>query len=659
MNLPSTMTATEQPKQVDHLEVGQWFWVKGDEQRDRDYPAIDAPTKEYTWLGCIEHVGSNYVQLREPESERSHGEYTRVHFDNVDELLSWEPEPKSVISKTLSHYQIKVNHLMNEVKAVTARLGVSRTALTDQVGQGSGTDLAILSEEADPNIHKQALIKAKDETLPELFEDIKIANGAVAKWMSAELTPLKIEAGELHGVIGQIEKRIFNISLYAGLTEEVVQVREGEQGAYDDKIHLMQRMMYMDEECLVDYKAGGMDMRNLSEFDEWLSKPDNLERCLPFTKCVALFQVRRKRKEREADSNAQAYINIQLAKEDGLTFMYIRNGENLYRLSTDIDFDEKMFPDTGTFDLNEPMMASTWSGGAKNFLMPVREWEILKAEQQKKEREAKAWRKANPQKKWEKANPNKSWHHYAYPSGTRNGFRKDMHDYKPFDSTNVYYDDIMDDMHEQMERFNRVALILQGVLDRSPVLHPHPKAETWKPEGFELIFKLVYDATMVLTYGEAPSFEEYREVVNALSDADSVFIGQDDFWQRKEAIKENNRRDNNWRDRSEYRPERYSPHGNDGPGFTANPAKWHHRVNKATFTWQRERQDWRSDRYGEMVNCNLVVHLDELFNVSGYKPGDYKQFYRDPRTRRDYLKWAPFLLGAEDYYAGLEKEKQK
>lgn len=41
---------------------------------------------------------------------------------------------------------------------------------------------------------------------------------------------------------------------------------------------------------------------------------------------------------------------------------------------------------------------------------------------------------------------------------------------------------------------------------------------------------------------------------------------------------------------------------------------------------------------------------DQLLNVSGYKPGDYLQFFRDHRTRQEYLKWAFLLLTAEDYY---------
>jgi hypothetical protein len=47
-----------------------------------------------------------------------------------------------------------------------------------------------------------------------------------------------------------------------------------------------------------------------------------------------------------------------------------------------------------------------------------------------------------------------------------------------------------------------------------------------------------------------------------------------------------------------------------------------------------------------------VGTADRLLNLDTYQPGDYKQFYADPRTRADYLEWAPYLLRAEDFKAG-------
>ena len=59
-----------------------------------------------------------------------------------------------------------------------------------------------------------------------------------------------------------------------------------------------------------------------------------------------------------------------------------------------------------------------------------------------------------------------------------------------------------------------------------------------------------------------------------------------------------------------------------------------------------------------MVRATIKLPLDKLFNVSAYKPGDFKQFFKDPRTRARYLEWAPMLLSAEEFHAGNLKVTQ-
>lgn len=68
------------------------------------------------------------------------------------------------------------------------------------------------------------------------------------------------------------------------------------------------------------------------------------------------------------------------------------------------------------------------------------------------------------------------------------------------------------------------------------------------------------------------------------------------------------------------------------------------------FTWMRERRSGE-DRWDSKIRATVTVPFDRLFNISAYRPGDYKVFFKDPRTRERYLKWAPMLIAAENYYA--------
>jgi hypothetical protein len=83
-------------------------------------------------------------------------------------------------------------------------------------------------------------------------------------------------------------------------------------------------------------------------------------------------------------------------------------------------------------------------------------------------------------------------------------------------------------------------------------------------------------------------------------------------------------------------------------------AEWKGRSKKAVFKWARDRQtwSWSSNRNGRDIPCSITVPVDKLLNVSAYRPGDFKRFFEDPRTRREYLEWAHLMLAAEDYHAG-------
>ena len=65
---------------------------------------------------------------------------------------------------------------------------------------------------------------------------------------------------------------LYNVDLYAGLSEQVKQIGKGKPAHIDEPLHVRQRMLYMDEECLPFYQAGGMKFDSIREFDRWLTR---------------------------------------------------------------------------------------------------------------------------------------------------------------------------------------------------------------------------------------------------------------------------------------------------------------------------------------------------------------------------------------------------
>jgi hypothetical protein len=202
--------------------------------------------------------------------------------------------------------------------------------------------------------------------------------------------------------------------------------------------------------------------------------------------------------------------------------------------------------------------------------------------------------------------------------------------------------------------------VLQGLLDRSTVFKPHPPWRLWDEGGFKQAIALVYDDTRALVPGAAPDFLAYQAALNSKLEPGSITVGQDDFWARREAAKESQRMDNNWRtSKRDWRPTHHRPEGDPGPGKLARVARVSGKgAPRCMFEWTRKKrsESWRDD--AALLPCTVTVPASKLLNVSAYKPGDFHKFFDDPRTRADYLEWAPMLLEAEEYHAGNREVRE-
>jgi len=611
------------------IQIGQWYWAIGEKGK-------------MDWFVCVVEIGSNYIRVESPD-----GGYERIHENDFEKQAKLEADPEAVIRGRTDFYKETVRAKLGQIKELTAKLGIQPRD-SSAAPKSESRELSTFNAMPDLKKYKKELIQAKEKTLPKLFEEVAKAHERLTVWMSAKVLPMKAMCSGLEEAIEKINDRVFNVSLYAGLTEEVEQISKGKPADTAEKLKLFQRMCFMDEECLVNYRHGGMEFNDIEDFDKWISELENRDRILPWPRCMVAFRVRRNTKNRHYDGTLScAMINFNLEQADKTTFMYIRNGDQLYRMTCDFEFDDHVFPSPSQVDFTEPMMAKERCDSVED-LITKRHWEDLCRKWNEKKRLHDAWEKEN-----EGHHPSKSNPHWI------SSFDDPTRDYQPFNKSSVYYDDMEKKVETQLKYYNRIALIVQGLFDRSEVLHPHKPARLWSPGGMEEVVELVYDGAGSIHYQDPPDFEEYRKKVNLTMGNGSMTIGQQEAFEIREAKKYNERY--GWRS-SNYHPERYTPSGNDGPGFVAEIVEWT-KTRKATFRWTRERQTsdyYSGKRYGDPIPTSMQVDGDLLFNVNGYTPGDFKQFYQDPRSRAKYLQWAPLLLSAEEWHAGnINKETGK
>jgi hypothetical protein len=632
---------------VEQPAIGDWFHVTGNE-----YSSEEKKNVKVERLRCVTHVGSNYVELTGVG-----GAYCRVHYDEFDARCRPEPDAKKVIEGEIDRWRGEAGRLMGQVRELTSKLAV---APRGELPERSETAALVLHSGAQSmGDYKEALIKARDVDLPALFKEIKKANEQMGLWMSAQLIPMEAQAEGLKGSIAAIKSRVHNVELYAGLVEEVVEIRGGEPAAIDERVRLMQRRHYMDEECLAHYEVGGMEFKDIDAFDQWIARDDNFRRILPFPRCAVALRVRRRELDREWVDLSSFIRMTELRALDKTTFLYLRNGDRLHALRTEIDFGAKLFPDLDNYALASGGVL--WAEGARsgaNWIKGVitdaahrglvEDRRAAKVELKKAKRERKGCR--GPKTKIDELNQllhDAEWRVRDYDSA--------LGSYERFTPDSVYFDDIAEYVSERMAEHNRLVLVLQGLFDRSPVFHPHPVRQLWTREGYEASVELVYDDARALTPGDAPDFEAYRARLNADLKIGSVTVGQHRAWVAHETKKENDRRSRSWRySRQDRELTHFTPEGDPGPGELAAVRSISRDKSLCTFEWQRKRlrSKWRYEFGSREIAARFSCPSSELLNVSAYQPGDFKVFFNDPRTRADYLQWAPLLLEAEEYHAG-------
>lgn len=141
--------------------------------------------------------------------------------------------------------------------------------------------------------------------------------------------------------VERIMRVIRVIELYLGIEEDLFQLQKGMEADISEPLTLRQQVLFMDEEVgILDDQ--GLDWTNIGEFDEWLLKDKHYEILLPEKRSIVVFKPRRHAK-RYYDAYDRTYEDKDPRNKQ--PYFLIRNGENLYRISSDkMTVPERLFP---------------------------------------------------------------------------------------------------------------------------------------------------------------------------------------------------------------------------------------------------------------------------------------------------------------------------
>lgn len=569
------------------VRVGGWHWVT----------YKDWEGKEVTDLMCVSHIGSNFVEFTIYDNE--HTQSVNVHFNEFFESCKEEPNWIGVLNQRVIEAQNKMQAGMKRLADRAKSLYLLKDK--EQATPESPEEVLPSTFVTDPSEYKNELVKAKDEEFPAIEKEIKEASEQLAIQTKNKYLPSQLQMAVLKDGIADIEDKIFTVELYVGFKEQVKQIKQGKPAPPETSITIRQLLLYMDEETLFDYDQGGMNFENLKQFDEWIVKKANLNRILPEERGIVALRVRRQEKDYGpvltiGDAFAHAYWH----KKDMKTYLLIRNGKNVYRIASDLEFTPR--------------------------LIPLKD-EILGKQSFKKEHEY-----------WSEDDP--------FPFGER------KKRYEEITPDHMDYDEFLLEEIKKIQQYNRIMLIIQGLIDRSSVFDPMPRINIMNLKEATQWINIIRDEETL----PAPKldWEEYRNQLNkSIRKGKMVYASYDKFryigWSDKKkcvfsahgfyrvrSIK---------RDRSEIEvtePEAYSMNSYESDGWN---------------TYGRYRGGEPS---GRTAHC--WIPMKNIFNVSDYTVGDYKMFLCNRAAQGKYLEWASWLLKAEDFALGkakIEKDQKQ
>jgi hypothetical protein len=551
---------------LDDIQIGDWYWVKEDGEDDPE-------------LFCVTDIGSNCVHFRR---ERENGNsWMRVHFDEFEDYCTHEPNWEAI-------FQNRIAEIKTEIKQATAELiaeGKKLSLITRQSHEQTDNPsmLPAVATRA-PEQYKADLVAFKEDKMPAIQKRIEELSTEYAVLNKQIALPDLVRLTAVKKSLSTVEDRIFNVELYCGLLETVKQIASGAPAPMDEPVCIRQQLLYMDEETLFDYDTGGMDFERLGDFDRWVVAPGTRSRILPEPKGVVAFRVRRKDKQYDTPRDLlEMWGQIYKHMANRQTYLLIRNGENVYRIATEIDFSPRLIP----------------------FQDEIGEKQFLK------------FSRFNREKEPEVITPD-----------------------------SVYFDDHVAKMDRLIKQYNRIFIFIQGLLDRTPVFHPHPGIRLFEPGQIDLWVRCIRDEETALP-NETISWEAYRDQLNKTV------------------------RKGNWV-WSQWYPDGYGEYRNGYKHFNVLEQEVVGRPRLCeVVSVKRDRSQvkirWETDRWGygywdldewqpggyDKKPRYLWVPIEEVFNVSAYTPGDYKLFLCDRALQGRYLEWAAPLLAAEKHAAKL------
>jgi hypothetical protein len=329
--------------------VGDYYLLRHVDDENDEKDGKDGEKEDE--IGIVTNADEDEIEISIPEGE--HGcSYRRYTFDELKEKTEYLPDGEKDIRQRID----RLANEMTNVEVDTTGLGMALTNYTPHIGEnGEGISekaLAPIIQDltstrkkiaSSRNAVAQVQLKIKQKRA-QINHYVLLQRARIEAILKQQAAELEAKLGNLKNLVGKAEEAIWTLNLYLGKDEQIVQIKKGKSAPKDTKITVRQRVLYADEECALADDEGGIDASSIKEFDEWLKIPANRQQVFPEAKGVIAFKPRRKKKKYESETALDMWSAAKEDVKNKKTYFLIANGENLYRICTELEVSERLIP---------------------------------------------------------------------------------------------------------------------------------------------------------------------------------------------------------------------------------------------------------------------------------------------------------------------------
>lgn len=291
---------------------------------------------------------------------------------------------------------------------------------------------------------------------------------------------------DLEAKMKQMQQQIAVFDAYLHGTRRRKQIARGKRST--GKYMVYQKRVFLSEEISLLGNFQDMDFKDMEKFESWLVKSGHIWKMLPHERCILATRIRQERKD-YGDPLANIWNNL----ENMQNMIWIRDGENVFHIDVEFDFNNAVFPRRDQFDLAKTVVQDhLFLGGFK--VSAPKNWhgERLKPGEYDVMGEMRRKPLEESEPYYTRRNLNKKFSKMA-------DWLADPECY-----TELLDKQINDAIHEYLRESNKsqmlFAVIVQGIVDNTSYLDIPKGTDMFNWESVNTYLELLYDYSHGLPY---------------------------------------------------------------------------------------------------------------------------------------------------------------